>query len=195
MVTSNYIVESNLDDNWVMVQPQGPHTRERSPQYNEENECQERLASSSSADDGCFVDAQDNLMTQSLEGILSQKTVSHATSTSVETMTGLDMSRSMNNVTTVHPTGPTLTESTLKNYQEVLRQGDAGGILGWLAGTCTCDRYTRHFAASVPPNLQAKTGRSKPSTVSSISLEGDLSSFPPPKMNYFLGMGAWCEHK
>jgi hypothetical protein len=191
--------DSGHSEDWVFVSHE-ENRDERHPQYNEDNESSTQLASANAAtDDGNHSHAHhDGNMTTEHEKdrlALCRKTESNGTSTetdSTNTVTGLDAgSAGRNAVVNIHPSN-ILTEYTLNRLQSELHQGYAADIPGWVKGTFYLSALANDVESSMQHSMLVRSGKSRASTVSSMSLDHEHTQPAIPLTHDFCEMGAWC---
>jgi hypothetical protein len=184
-------------EGWVLVTHE-ENRDERHPQYNEDNESSAQLASVSAPTD----DDSDNLACcdndksteyENNHSALFRKTESNGTSTetaSTDTMTGLDAGHAAGNgVVNIHPV---LTEYSLGRLQSELRQNYTADIHGWVEGTFNLYAHVNDVEPSLQNSMLVRPGKSKASTVSSMSLDHEPTQSAMPAAHDFAKMGSWC---
>lgn len=191
MATSGKEGEKKGDD-WVIIQEEKPHTRERSPQYNEENESQAQLAGSSSGIGGSFVIVTDEMLAEAGYPVGSDNADSQDTSTengaSIKTVADPGQTRVTPSV------GLPLTKLVLDINERQPQNTYAGSIAMWVDGVGNIARryqVTPAYEASLANSVYSWSGNVEASVTSTMSL--DREPIEPALNDDVREAGAWCK--
>jgi len=199
MTSNGEPADSGHGDDWVFV-THDEHNDDRHPQYNSDNESSGQKAKASTPTDRAQTYPDDDMSTEQENdhSALCRKTESNGTLTetaSTDTMTGPCVSSVARSTGfNIDPAAAVLTEYSLRRLQKELSQSFPANISGWLEGTTGFNPYahTNDFESSMQHSMLVRFGKSKASTMSSMSLEFEPAPPSRSRTHDVFGAGAWC---
>ncbi|KAK1781906.1 hypothetical protein QBC45DRAFT_29709 [Copromyces sp. CBS 386.78] len=196
--------ESTTSDGWTPIEFHASrHTKDRTPEYNNDNEpsAQDVIISSSSYDadltsenaqgdnvagtfkipyrgrsHGCSMETASSDQTFFADGVMNHQET-------LATAPPLTASQSL-------PKGPPLTASVLRRYSEVMAQPYIGNIPCWIEGDGFVGRFAGPEVSENPPTT--KPPKSKHSISSNDGSDFAYVSSPQEQKNFIAGCGGWC---
>lgn len=196
--------KSAPSDSWTTIEfHTSRHTKDRTPEYNDDNESSAQVASiSSSSYNGALASeiAQGDLITGTHE--IPYRARSHGCSTetasSDQTFFADEVMNRQETVATAPPLtasqslpkGPSLTASVLGRYSEVMAQPYVGNIPSWIEGAGFVGRLARPVVSENPPTT--KPPKSKQSISSSVGSDWAYVPSSPEQASLIAGSGGWC---
>ncbi|KAK3953139.1 hypothetical protein QBC32DRAFT_125632 [Pseudoneurospora amorphoporcata] len=196
--------ESTTSDGWTPIEfHSSRHTKDRTPEYNDDNEpsAQDVIVSSSSYDadltsenaqgdnaagtfeipyrgrsHGCSMETASSDQTFFADGVMNHQET-------LATAPPLTASQSL-------PKGPPLTASVLRRYSEVMAQPYIGNIPSWIEGDGFVGLFAGPEVSEYPPTT--KPPKSKHSISSNDGSDFAYVSSPQEQANLIAGCGGWC---
>ncbi|KAK3498454.1 hypothetical protein B0T13DRAFT_264017 [Neurospora crassa] len=196
--------QSAASDSWTSIKLHtSRHTKDSSPEYNDDDRSSAQVASiSSSSYSGDLASdiAQCDLVTSARE--MPYRARSHGCSTetasSDQTFFADEVMDRQETVATAPPLttsqslpkGPSLTASVLGKYSEVTAQPYVGNIPSWIEGAGFVGRLARPVVSENPPST--KPPKSKQSISSSVGSDWAYVPSSPEQASLIAGSGGWC---
>ncbi|EGZ77311.1 hypothetical protein NEUTE2DRAFT_142774 [Neurospora tetrasperma FGSC 2509] len=196
--------QSAASDSWTSIKLHtSRHTKDRSPEYNDDDKSSAQVASiSSSSYSGDLASdiAQCDLVTGARK--MPYRARSHGCSTetasSDQTFFADEVMDRQETVATAPPLttsqslpkGPSLTASVLGQYSEVTAQPYVGNIPSWIEGAGFVGQLARPVVSENPPTT--KPPKSKQSISSSVGSDWAYVPSSPEQASLIAGSGGWC---